>query len=186
MIKKRVDSAQELLKKDQVRLVGILKKQIIFESKCKSQVNVKFSSLDNDKAIRILSRTIAWLYRDWQSAIGSEMIKESANGIRHYEVIDFGEFESLYNTKKNVWIKRLEKLFINLNVDSKEFYDERIMQLQTIFTKTVNMANAFYNLEKQHNVSTKKSLEQLTQFNNDVLLKQKMPNNCFDLTSPLA
>lgn len=48
------------------------------------------------------------------------------------------------------------------------------------------MANAFYNLEKQHNVSTKKSLEQLTQFNNDVLLKQKMPNNCFDLTSPLA
>ena len=48
-----------------------------------------------DLAIRQIAIREAWLYRDWQSAIGDLMLREAAVGNRRFEVLGFGDFETM-------------------------------------------------------------------------------------------
>lgn len=49
-------------------------------------------------AFAILGMCEAWIYRDWQSAIGDMMIQATESDERRFEVIGFGDFEHLVLT----------------------------------------------------------------------------------------
>ena len=46
-----------------------------------------------EEALNILTMREAWIYRDWQSAIGDVMTRRLQAEERHFEVIGYGEFE---------------------------------------------------------------------------------------------
>lgn len=93
-------------------------------------------SSTKDKALLILSPKQAWIYRDWQSAIGDTMIKESNNSIRRFDVIGYAEFETLFE-EKNKWIMRLETLFEGVEFNENN-NDYRVPQLSEILKATAS------------------------------------------------
>ena len=107
--------------------------------------------------IRAISRTEAWIYRDWQVAIGEIMLEEvsGVNALRNYQVRGFETFEDMYleyqqskgrgaveteqhqderfdEHVRNRWIGRIDRLFKNLNMNSMVTHDARIQQLRNV------------------------------------------------------
>jgi hypothetical protein len=82
----------------------------------------------------------AYIYRDWQHAIGDMMISEVPGGIRRFEVIGFGEFEDRYLIAHNAdhqnsdrrWLDRLETLFHDLDMRMTGIFDARREQLRAL------------------------------------------------------
>lgn len=62
-------------------------------------------------AFAILSMREAWIYRDWQSAIGDMMIRPTEAEERRFEVIGFGDFEQLILKNKDAQPASLKRLF---------------------------------------------------------------------------
>jgi hypothetical protein len=89
------------------------------------------------------------VYRDWQAAIGDIMIKVIANNDRKYDIMGYKEFEEHYRNKDDalqIWIKRAEKLFTNLNIKSNNSFDVRPQQLKRIFTSAYFLLQTYANL----------------------------------------
>lgn len=97
--------------------------------------------------IREMSRVEAWIFRDWQSALGDIMIKKaSIETDRKYEVIGFKEFEQLYisnDLENRKWIERIDRLFKNLDVSLDDRFDARKQQFKNIYNATYELLMAF-------------------------------------------
>jgi hypothetical protein len=88
----------------------------------------------NVQSAAILGIKEAYLYRDWQAAIGDMMIEEDPVGARHFSVMGFGKFEDLYldahrQTKKRSialrWFDRLEAIIHDLDMTQTGMFDAR-------------------------------------------------------------
>ncbi|RMG17886.1 MAG: hypothetical protein D6730_23515 [Bacteroidetes bacterium] len=129
-------------------------------------------------AIRAISRTEAWIYRDWQQAIGDMMLLpvDRENSRRRFEIMGFQEFEDLYlhvlaeaewksdkklptRKKKNLaataraaatdrWMERLDALFTNLDVVVDAKYDARVQQLKNLGTALIKLIQVLEDLDK--------------------------------------
>ncbi len=69
-----------------------------------------------DRATHILSPRQAWIYRDWQKAIGDLMLRPLDNAQRRFEVIGYDEFETRHLAGDR-WLKELEGIISNLNFE---------------------------------------------------------------------
>lgn len=76
-----------------------------------------------------------WIYRDWQDAIGDMMIHQG-EGKRKYEVIGYGEFQSIKegSSQNSVWIDRVLGFFEDIDI-SQHKIDMRVDQLRDIQVK---------------------------------------------------
>lgn len=84
----------------------------------------------------------AWLYRDWQAAAGDLMIHETTVGNRRFEVIGFGDFESMIMAPTEAQFRvlcRIANLFDQVDVDRKDPFDARPAALRNLFQATANM-----------------------------------------------
>ena len=52
------------------------------------------------EALRCISVKQAWIYRDWQQAIGNLMIREIEGAVRRFDIIGYGDFEALVRDPK--------------------------------------------------------------------------------------
>jgi hypothetical protein len=97
--------------------------------------------------IREMSRVEAWIFRDWQSALGDMMIKKASSDTdRKFEVIGFKEFERLYNSSEpedKKWIERIDRLFKNLDVSIDDRFDARTLQFRNIYDATYVLLEAY-------------------------------------------
>lgn len=82
----------------------------------------------------------AYIYRDWQVAIGDMMLKEEIRGTRHFSVLGFGVFEDMFHDAKKDplshvgrWISRLERLIHDLDMSQMGMFDARREQLCKIY-----------------------------------------------------
>lgn len=83
----------------------------------------------------------AYIYRDWQAAIGDLMLKESNIGSRHFSIIGFGEFEDNFivasadikDSSARRWFDRLQALFYDLDMAHEGMFDARRKQLKMIY-----------------------------------------------------
>lgn len=100
-------------------------------------------SAEVERASVYLGIKEAWIYRDWQSAIGDYVIQDVENASRRFDVIGYGEFEMRYmqafeggdDSPTRPWLNRLKAVFIGLDVSKKGMYDARRKQLrQTLQT----------------------------------------------------
>lgn len=94
------------------------------------------------RAIRQIAIREAWLYRDWQAAIGDLMISEAKVGNRRFEVLGFGDFESmLLAPTENQFrsICRITMLFDQVDVDREDPFDARPEALRKLYQATACM-----------------------------------------------
>lgn len=103
--------------------------------------------------IQEISLIEAYIYKDWQSAIGDLMIEEITGVSRKYDVIGYKKFEELMNTNElnNKWIKKVSALFLDLNVSIPDKYDARLEQLQKVFYACIEILEAFVNVKLGQN-----------------------------------
>jgi hypothetical protein len=93
-----------------------------------------------DQALAVMGIKEAYIYRDWQSAIGDMMNSQVAAGPRRFEVIGFGEFEDRYLRSKNMeegqfdrrWFARLQTLFHDLDMSKTGIFDARREQIKRL------------------------------------------------------
>lgn len=83
-------------------------------------------------AINEISREFCWIYRDWQAAIGEEMIIKIKGANRRFDVIGFPEFIMKHNESN--WLKKTDNLFSNLDVSVDDRFDSRVQQLKQVYS----------------------------------------------------
>lgn len=88
----------------------------------------------------------AYIYRDWQVAIGDMMLQEEKRGVRHFSVLGFGVFEDfVLDARKNAqshvarWIGRLERLTHDLDMTKIDTFDARREQLRKIYDCVIKL-----------------------------------------------
>lgn len=82
----------------------------------------------------------AYIYRDWQAAIGDLMLQQEKIGSRHFSVLGFGTFEDMIiEVRKNPqsnharWFDRLERLIHDLDMNREGMFDARREQLRQLY-----------------------------------------------------
>lgn len=94
----------------------------------------------------------AYIYRDWQAAIGDFMIVEARGGNRRFDVIGFGEFESRYlqargesapvrDDRERRWFNRLEAIFLDLDMGKTGLFDARRQQVNNLYHGCISLEN---------------------------------------------
>ena len=77
-------------------------------------------------AISIIGMREAWVYRDWQAAIGDIMIQSTSGDSRKFEVVGFGDFEEMHsggNEKQKLALARLLAIFDDVNFSIEDRFD---------------------------------------------------------------
>ena len=113
------------------------------------------------RAVQIIDIKEAWIYRDWQSAIGDLMLRPVDNGDRRFDVISYGEFESICTTgtdEEKKWISRISAVFDGIDVSVRNQYDHRPDQLLAVMRATARLTRALSKCADNTSIS-EKSLE---------------------------
>lgn len=78
--------------------------------------------------VPLLDAREAWIYRDWQAAIGDLLLVNALEGPRAYDVIGYRVFEQLHDTgtdEEKKWIQRLSELLEDVSMSSPPHTDAR-------------------------------------------------------------
>ncbi len=92
----------------------------------------------------------AYIYRDWQAAIGDLLLQEDTGGARRFSVIGFGAFEDMFLRAHEVeepssarrWFDRLHALIHDLDVTREGMFDARHAQLRRLHESCVELEKA--------------------------------------------
>jgi hypothetical protein len=109
-----------------------------------------------------LSVREAWIYRDWQAAIGDVMLREAQPGTRLFEVIGYKDFETLCKEGQEsdrIWMKRLNAVIDDLDTLGDDSKDARIEQLRAVYLATAEMIRALHLVDPERSIITSTTLE---------------------------
>jgi len=90
-------------------------------------------------AIKLIGIREAWVYRDWQGAIGDLLLRRVDRPDRTYDVIGFSEFETMCTSgtdDQKKWIGRLSAVFDDVDIATRDPYDHRPDQLRKLLKTT--------------------------------------------------
>jgi len=90
------------------------------------------------RASQYLSVREAWVYRDWQAAIGDIMLSELMENVRRYQVIGYRRFEQMCQSgsdEERIWLSRLHDAIDELDVHADQGKDARIGQLREVYKR---------------------------------------------------
>jgi hypothetical protein len=110
------------------------------------------------RAAQIVDFKEAWIYRDWQGAIGDLMLHPIDGAERRFEVVGFSEFESMCMDGTDVqrkWILRLSAVFDGIDLSWKDPYDHRPSQLGAVLQATASLTLALSRCVDERNISEK-------------------------------
>ncbi|WP_125184497.1 hypothetical protein [Hyphobacterium indicum] len=129
---------------------------------------VKFSneSLPVDAIIDALSIREAWLYRDYQDALGDVFLKKADRERRDFEAISYREFEEIFNDQNSgsqIWLSRFCRLFDDLEVSAANRFDARLMALENAFYYIAELILALRNVRYARISINKKTIERAKQ-----------------------
>ncbi len=106
-------------------------------------------------AFAILGMREAWIYRDWQSAVGDMMIRPAESDDRKYEIIGYGEFEQLDSSstgKERLAIDRLFQVFDDLDLSIEDRFDARPTQLRAVAKASAELILAIDRIQGQRSI----------------------------------
>jgi len=107
-----------------------------------SQLTIDETCADVMKVIGIRE---AWIYRDWQAALGDLVIRPVSRRSRSFEVIGFGEFEAMLlegDEHQSRWLKRIVNLLDDVDVEREDYHDARVPQLRAMLRATASLLRA--------------------------------------------
>jgi hypothetical protein len=99
------------------------------------------------EAFRIIAMREAWIYRDWQDAIGDEMLRRVEGEDRKFEVIGYGDFEQLLRSTDETttqWIGRVTEVFDGVDLSIEDRFDARPRQIRAISVATAKLVKALH------------------------------------------
>ncbi|MCA1569058.1 MAG: hypothetical protein LC798_01810 [Chloroflexi bacterium] len=105
-----------------------------------------------DEALRAVSTREAWLYRDWQDAIGDWMLVEG-DGVRRFDVKGYRTFADAERVRRHddeEWLVRLGELTDELDVRDDEWADARIAQLRGVYRAVAQLLVGFHEAAPEH------------------------------------
>lgn len=119
-----------------------------------------------DIAIDEIAREFCWIYRDWQSAIGDEMLVRMEGSYRYFDIIGFSEFSTKH--EKSEWLKKVDNLFSNLNVAIDDRFDTRVSQVKQIYATLIVLIEELNKTISNEQAISPKGLKTLTEFGREV------------------
>lgn len=164
----KTNNAREVISLPEARQIQMVKNildYICYCVKC-TKVPEKLIKERLQTAINEISRYYCWIYRDWQTAIGELMIKGVTNANRRFDVIGFGEFQSI--RIENEWINKVDVLFSSLDVSIDDRFDARVKQLKNVFCSCISLIESLKEHLKKHETITDESFMALKQFKNNL------------------
>jgi hypothetical protein len=115
-------------------------------------------------ALTIIGVRQAWIYRDWQQAIGDLMTCKIDGALRRFDIIGYGAFETLYRGAENPWMARLQDVVIGIDVARSEPTDLRPEQLRHVARATASLVCAIEALDLERRVLDAKACELARKF----------------------
>jgi hypothetical protein len=113
-------------------------------------------------AFSIIGMREAWLYRDWQSAIGDVMIQPSQSDTRKFDVMGYGDFEQILSVgseKQKLVLARLLAIFDNLDFSIEDRFDARPRQLRSIAKANAKLILAFHGIKGKQSIVSVRDIE---------------------------
>jgi hypothetical protein len=113
-------------------------------------------------AMNVIGVREAWLYRDWQSAIGDVMIQPSHSDSRKFEVIGFGDFEQIVlegSRTQTLAFTRLLNVFDDLNLTIEDRFDARPRQLRGIAKASAKLVLAIHAIQGSESIVASRVIE---------------------------
>ncbi len=114
-----------------------------------------------EEALRAVSTCEAWLYRDWQDAIGDWMLVKG-DGVRRFDVKGYRAFadaERVRSEDDEEWLVRLGELTDELDVRDDEWADARIAQLQGVYQAVAQLLVSFHEAAPDRSSVSRSALE---------------------------
>jgi hypothetical protein len=161
-VKKSVTTIEES------RQVQMLQEILDYTCSDRKQSKIKAEIVVANRVVAIneICREYCWIYRDWQSAIGDEMIEKIQGANRRFDVIGFAEFQTKHD--QNEWLKKVDNLFSDLNVSVDDRFDSRVKQLKELFQVLVELIESLQILVKKQETISQTSLDGLREFNKKI------------------
>ncbi|MEM7370450.1 MAG: hypothetical protein AAF587_17705 [Bacteroidota bacterium] len=123
------------------------------------------------KCILCLSRKVSWIYRDWQKAIGNLMYDHAGNEYAEgrFHIMSFRKFEEEYLAYKDKpedhrWLRRVDRLLVNLDVLRDDKVDARIQQLKNVLSGSIQLFVAIQDRGIGTAIISNKKLDELKKF----------------------
>lgn len=136
------------------------------ENRKQTKIKVEVIEANRITAINEICREYCWIYRDWQSAIGDEMMEKLQGATRRFDVIGFAEFQKKHEV--NEWLKKVDSLFSNLDVSVDDRFDTRVKQLKELFHVLVELIECLKVLVKKQETISEDSLNGLKAFDDEI------------------
>lgn len=130
------------------------------------KIKVEVVEANRITAINEICREYCWIYRDWQSAIGDEMMEKLQGATRRFDVIGFADFQKKHEV--NEWLKKVDSLFSNLDVSVDDRFDTRVKQLKELFHVLVDLIECLKGLVKKQETISEESLNGLKAFDGQI------------------
>ncbi len=114
-----------------------------------------------NRAMVYLSVREAWIYRDWQAAIGDVMLREAQPGARLFEVVGYKDFEAVCQNGQEsdrIWMRRLNTVIDDLDTLGDRSKDARIEQLWAVYAATAEMIRALHLVDPKQSRITSETL----------------------------
>lgn len=83
----------------------------------------------------------AWLYRDWQDAIGDAVLELDGDSIRRYKIMGLPAFSELLE-RPSPWFEKLKKIVHDVDVETSSPNDARVSQLKRLGVVTAQLLEA--------------------------------------------
>lgn len=171
-------SLQSFSKKEQLTILTSLANRICKEV-AGQEVDPQLIEDTREYSAFVLARKEAWIYSNWQQAIGDMMLSPSdgSNQNRRFEVMGFRDFERLYLSHEEEdhtdsrWIKRVDALFRDLKVRTSgdSFMDARIPVLKNLCGCLLNLIETLEKLDGEPDQKTREKLDKLSEKTREVL-----------------
>jgi len=128
-----------------------------------------------DVAIDEIAREFCWIYRDWQNAIGDEMLFRLEGSYRYFDVIGFSDFSTKH--EESEWLKKVDNLFSNLNVAIDNRFDTRVGQVKRIYVTLITLIQELNKAIDNEQAISSKGLKTLADFKQNLVKEKNKAGN---------
>jgi hypothetical protein len=130
-----------------------------------TEVGVDTIGTTCDEAVAALTTREAWIYRDWQAAIGDWMLIDNPGGARRFDVRSYRSFfaaEADPQPDDEEWLRRLSEVTDSLDVQSDPLRDARIEQLRQVYSAVATLMVRFHDAEPELSALSETTLKSAT------------------------
>lgn len=102
------------------------------------------------EALAYITVKQAWIYREWQQAIGNLMIREVTGAVRRFDIVGYEDFEKTVRdgeSEKRVLLMRLRDMVVGIDLARPAAADYRLTQLRLLASAVARLICAIEKIQ---------------------------------------